>query len=52
MNCSPAPSLEPRSVSFRKGQDSIDLVEEVKMRNNGSRMMAHAVPNPYSNSEY
>ena len=44
-------SLESRGVSFRKSLDEIDYGAEVQLRNNGSRRLQQAVPNPYSNSE-
>ena len=44
-------SVESRSVSFRKSPDEIDYGAEVKLRNNGSRRLQQAIPNPYSNSE-
>ena len=50
--CSPTvTSLESRGVSFRKSPDEIDYGAEVKLRNNGSRRLQQAIPNPYSNSE-
>ena len=39
-------------MSFRKSHDETEFGVEVKLRNNGSRRLQQAVPNPYSNSEY
>ena len=39
-------------MSFRKSHDEAEFGVEVKLRNNGSRRLQQAVPNPYSNSEY
>ena len=45
-------SIEPLNASFINKLEDTDFGEDLKMRSNGSRRLAHAVPNPYSNSEF
>ena len=49
IHCSPR--SEPLEASFANKLDDTDFGGDLKLRSNGSRRLAHAVPNPYSNSE-
>ena len=51
VTCSPT-RTEPLSVGFTSKLDDVDFGDDLKLRSNGSRRLAHAVPNPYSNSEF
>ena len=44
-------SIEPLNASFVDKLEDSDFGGDLKVRSNGSRRLAQAVPNPYSNSE-
>jgi hypothetical protein len=44
-------STEPLNASFADKLEDSDFGGDLKLRSNGSRRLAQAVPNPYSNSE-
>ena len=45
-------SIEPLNASFTDKLEDSDFGGDLKLRSNGSRRLAQAVPNPYSNSEF
>ena len=46
-------SIEPFNASFANKLEDTDFGDDLKkLCSNGSRRLAHAVPNPYSNSEF